>query len=146
MPATIALGIVDWGGERMRLLARCGFAAWFGAGLWFGAFGAQALFRALGAQIGVALAALFPSIFAFGVVAGVAAGIGSLADVSGQRRRLRFGMAGLMTATALADLLVIDGWVAAAPVGSPAFAAAHLVSVLVALCGWCAASVGLLLG
>lgn len=126
------------------LLARLGFAGWFGAGLWFGAFGAQALFRALGARVGTALAALFPSIFTFGVAAGLVALIGTLGDRRGRNRRSRLWMAVLVIATALADLLVIDRWVAAMPPGSPAFATAHLVSVLVALLGWFAAVVGLI--
>jgi hypothetical protein len=127
----------------LRLLARLGFAAWFGAGLWFGAFGARSLFQALGGGVGAALAALFPSIFAFGVGAGLAALVATLGDRGGRRRTLRLWLAALLAASALTERLVLLRLVASAAPGSSGFAAAHLVSVLVALAGWAAALAGL---
>jgi hypothetical protein len=124
-----------------RRLERVGFGAWFGAGLWFGGFGAQALFRRLGAGGAAApLAALFPTFFAFGAASGLAALLGALAR---RGRGGRVGAAGLQTVTSLVNLLVVDPLVHAATPGSRAFAAGHLTSVLLALAGWLGAAWGL---
>lgn len=124
---------------------RVGFGAWFGAGAWFGLFGAGALFAKLGdAGAAAPLAALFPTLFWFGVGSGVLALGGALIAGRVARWRLRLAAAGVITVGALCLALVLNGWVQRSIPGSPAFAMAHGVTVGVASVTWLAALIGLL--
>jgi hypothetical protein len=124
---------------------RLGFAAWFGAGLWFGAFGAPALFSRLGtAGAAAPLAALFPSIFAFGLGAGGAALLGALATLRRRRGVLRLVLALVVTLAAVVELAVILPHLQSAPPGSAAFARGHVASVTIAFIGWLGSGIALI--
>jgi hypothetical protein len=123
-------------------LARLGFAGWFGAGAWFGLFGAPAALRH---GFAAALAVLFPPLFWYGVGCGVAALVGTVTPSRDGRRAVRAALAAAVLAGALAEAAVLDPLVHRAAAGAGNFSAAHTASLAIALVSWGAALLGLLL-
>ncbi|HVB10443.1 MAG TPA: DUF4149 domain-containing protein [Bacillota bacterium] len=121
----------------LTILERLGFAGWFGAAIWFSAFGTSALFGQLGvAGAAAALDVLFASLFWFCVGCGALATVGAL----GSRSPLRIALAALVLAAGLFLSLVVEPWFAQPGM----FAAAHTTSFAVAVVAWLAAAAGLI--
>ena len=105
--------------------------------------GAPALFAGLGDHGALpAISTLFPSLFGFGLLAGVAAVGGAV--LAGRRGLVPLGWAVAQAGLALVLALVVGPWVASLPPGSAAFARAHGISVTTAAASWLAAAGGLL--
>ncbi len=125
------------------MCALLGCAAWFGGAGWFGAMGAPALFASLGDRGALpAVATLFPSLFGFGLLAGVAAAGGAV--LAGRRGLVPLWWAVAQAGLALMLALVVGPWVASLAPGTAAFARAHGLSVAMAAASWLAAAGGLL--
>jgi hypothetical protein len=126
------------------ILERLGFAGWFGAALWFSAFGTSTLFAHLGPGGAAApLDLLFASLFAFCIGCGAVAVVGALGSRSAPRPWLRLVLAAVVLACGLALTLVVEPWFGRVS-SSADFAAAHTTSFVLALAAWLAAAAGLL--
>lgn len=125
------------------LCAVLGCAAWFGGAGWFGVMGAPALFAALGDHGALpAVSTLFPSLFGFGVLAGVAAAGGSA--LAGRDGLVPLAWSSVQAGAAFLLALAVGPWVAHLAPGSPAFVRAHGLSVVLAAVSWLGAVGGLL--
>jgi hypothetical protein len=127
------------------ILERLGFAGWFGAAIWFSAFGTSALFGHLGAPAAAApLEVLFASLFAFCVGCGALALVGALGSRGAPRAGLRLALAAVVLLGGLTLSLVVEPWFGRAAGNGAAFAAAHTTSFVLALLAWLASAGGLL--
>lgn len=139
-------------GRVFLALERLGLAAWFGASLWFSAFGTTALFGGLGAAGAAAsLGVLFRSLFWFAAGSGAVALAGSLGQALGPRPRaptagLRLAMSATVLAAGLVLSLAIEPAFTQSGVRGPTFDQLHATSVVVAFLGWVASGVGLVAG
>ena len=128
----------------MAVIERLGFAAWFGAAIWFSAFGTSALFGGLGlAGAAGPLDLLFASLFWFCAGCGCVALVGAVATRARPRGGLRIAMAAVVLAAGLCLSLVIEPWFGRTAGNPASFAAAHTTSFVLALLAWLASGVGL---
>lgn len=127
----------------LAVIERLGFAGWFGAAIWFSAFGTSTLFGNLGpAGASASLDVLFASLFWFCAACGAVALAGALGTRSRRLGGLRIAMAAVVLAGGLALSLAVEPWFLHTQTAA-AFSAAHTTSFVVTLIAWLASGVGL---